>query len=74
LVLLQGIIGSTITRVIQSSNSLNQLALRLKIGSIGTIASAIVTFLLLPYLGISISFITSILYSLTIYFYLRNRT
>lgn len=73
LVLLQGIIGSTITRVVQSSNSLNQLALRIKIGAIGTIISAIATFLLLPFLGISISFITSILYSLAMYFYLRNR-
>ena len=73
LVLLQGIIGSTVTRVIQSANSNNQLTFRIKIGALGTIISALATFFLLPVFGISISFITSILYSLAMYFCLRKK-
>jgi hypothetical protein len=72
LVVVQGVIGSLITKGITSSNSLEQLTLRIRVAILGTIVSATGTYLLLPIFGIGVSFITSILYSICTFFCLRK--
>jgi hypothetical protein len=72
LVLVQGVTGSLITKVISSSNSLEQLTLRIRFSILATIASATLTYLLLPILGIGISFLTSILYSIFTFICLKK--
>jgi len=71
LVITQGFIGSIITRSIQSANTDSQLNSRLRIAVVGTIVSVLITYSMLPIIGIAASFTTSTLYSIILYAFLR---
>jgi O-antigen/teichoic acid export membrane protein len=74
ILLMQGVIGSLVSYRIQKSVSASLMETQLKVQTLTTILGLITTFLLLPYFGIAVSFITSALSSTTVYLFLRIRS